>query len=71
MTFTIAQSADGKIDGVTNTDGIAAVGNKLSAEFPHELLVVHDDANELAGGGTSPDASFKLMALHEVLGARS
>ncbi|KAJ0413787.1 hypothetical protein BJY00DRAFT_321544 [Aspergillus carlsbadensis] len=68
MTFTIGESADGKIDGVTNTDGVTAVGTKLNADFPHGLVVVHDDANQLAGGGTAELASFKLVSLEDVLG---
>jgi 3-phytase len=31
-------------------------------------VVVHDDANELKGGGTSEEASFKLVSLADVLG---
>ncbi|KAK0701428.1 hypothetical protein B0T21DRAFT_378937 [Apiosordaria backusii] len=66
-TFTIEGS--GVVDSVSNTDGIAAVGTALGPRYPHGLLVVHDDANELAGGGTSAEASFKLISLAKVLGA--
>ncbi|KAL5324575.1 hypothetical protein ACEPPN_009121 [Leptodophora sp. 'Broadleaf-Isolate-01'] len=66
-TFTITNSKDGKVDHVTNTDGIAAVGNRLNEMFPVGLIVVHDDANELAGGGTAEEASFKLVSLADVL----
>lgn len=66
-TFTITNSADGKVDHVTNTDGIAAVGNRLNAQFPQGLIVTHDDANELPVGGTSEEASFKLTSLADVL----
>ncbi len=66
-TFTITNSKDGKVDHVTNTDGIAAVGNRLNAMFPKGLIVVHDDANELGGGGTAEEASFKLVSLEDVL----
>lgn len=67
--FTIGSSADGSIDAVTNTDGVAAVGTKLTADFPHGLVVMHDDANELPdGGGTHGMASFKLVSLADVLG---
>ncbi|KAL5360789.1 hypothetical protein BJX96DRAFT_184798 [Aspergillus floccosus] len=69
MTFTIGESTDGLIDGVTNTDGVAGVPNRLGADFPHGLLVVHDDANQLAGGGTAELASFKLVSLEDVLGS--
>lgn len=67
MAFTIAAGAG--VDGVTNTDGVAAVGTGLGDKFPKGLVVVHDDANELAGGGTSEEASFKLVPLERILGA--
>ncbi|KAK4099208.1 thermostable phytase [Parathielavia hyrcaniae] len=68
MTFTIAATAE--VDAVSNTDGIAAIGTGLGDRFPGGLVVVHDDANELAGGeGTSAEASFKLLPLDGVLGA--
>ncbi|KAL5335100.1 hypothetical protein BJX70DRAFT_332549 [Aspergillus crustosus] len=69
LTFTIAASEDGALDGVTNTDGVAAVGVKLNEDFPHGLVVVHDDANQLAEGGTAELASFKLVSLLDVLGS--
>lgn len=68
-TFTIAESADGKIDAVTNTDGITAVGTKLGPDFPHGLFVAHDDANELPDGTTSAEASFKMVSLENILGS--
>ncbi|KAJ4993407.1 phytase [Stagonosporopsis vannaccii] len=67
-TFTIVDNEEKGIDHVTNTDGLAAVSNKLNADFPHGLVVTHDDANELADGGTSAEASFKLVSLIDVLG---
>ncbi|KLU84394.1 3-phytase [Magnaporthiopsis poae ATCC 64411] len=69
-TFQIVKSADGQVDAVSNTDGITAVGTALGPDFPYGLVVVHDDANELPGGGTSEDASFKLISLEEILGAK-
>lgn len=69
-TFTITKSANGKIDGVTNTDGLTAVGTSLGPDYPYGLLVVHDDANQLPDGTTSEEASFKLVALDQVLGAK-
>ncbi|KAF6819631.1 3-phytase [Colletotrichum musicola] len=68
-TFTIAKSADGQVDAVSNTDGVTAVGNNLGRDFPHGLLVVHDDANQLPDGTTSAEASFKLVSLEKILGA--
>jgi 3-phytase len=67
-TFTIVDNDEKGIDHVTNTDGLAAVPNRLNADFPRGLIVTHDDANELAEGGTSAEASFKLMSLVDVLG---
>lgn len=69
LTFTVTDTADGQIDHVTNTDGLAAVGANLGPEFPRGLLVVHDDSNELPGGGASEEASYKLVALDEILAA--
>ncbi|KAK4155852.1 3-phytase [Chaetomidium leptoderma] len=72
MTFTIVKGKKGgkeEVDAVSNTDGITAVGTGLGERFPKGLVVVHDDANELAGGGTSAEASFKLVPLENVLGA--
>ena len=67
-TFTIADNEEKGIDHVTNTDGLAAVANRLNADFPYGLIVTHDDANELVEGGTSAEASFKLTSLVDVLG---
>lgn len=67
-TFTIVDNEEKGLDHVSNTDGIAAVGNALNKDFPHGLFVTHDDANELAGGGTAKEASFKLASLVDALG---
>ncbi|KAI0456742.1 hypothetical protein F5B21DRAFT_502039 [Xylaria acuta] len=66
-TFTIIEDADKGIDAVSNTDGLAAVGTSLGPAFPHGLLVVHDDANQLPESGTSDEASFKLISLGDIL----
>ncbi|KAL4933794.1 uncharacterized protein BDV17DRAFT_286606 [Aspergillus undulatus] len=68
LTFTIGEKTDGSVDGVTNTDGAAGVSTGLNGDFPQGLLVVHDDANQLAEGGTAELASFKLVSLADVLG---
>lgn len=68
MTFTIVNNAKAGVDHVSNTDGIAAVGDPLNSDFPGGLFVTHDDANELAGGGTAVEASFKLVSLEDILG---
>ena len=65
-TFSIGASADGSIDAVTNTDGIAAIGTALGSDFPHGLFVTHDDSNELPAGGTAAEASFKLVSLETI-----
>lgn len=68
MTFSVVESRARGVDHVSNTDGIAAVGNVLNADFPLGLFVTHDDANELVEGGTADQASFKLVSLVDVLG---
>lgn len=68
MTFTVVDSKNSEVDHVSNTDGIAAVGNRLNSDFPRGLFVTHDDANELAAGGTAAQASFKLVSLQDILG---
>lgn len=66
--FTIVDNKEKGIDHVSNTDGIAAVGNALNKDFPSGLFVTHDDANELAEGGTAKEASFKMVSLVDILG---
>lgn len=66
MTFAISA---GLVDGVTNTDGIAAVGTALGEVFPRGVVVVHDDANEAPDGTTRQEAAFKLVDLGSILGA--
>lgn len=65
--FTIRTSKDGQIDGVTNTDGIAAVGTALNVDFSRGLVVVHDDVNEAPDGSVNEQAAFKLVSLEDVL----
>jgi 3-phytase len=67
-TFTIVNNEEKGIDHVSNTDGCAAVGNRLNKDFPYGLFVTHDDANELAEGGTAKEASFKLASLVDIFG---
>lgn len=43
------------------------MGNRLNAAFPAGLVVVHNNT-ELKVGGTSEEASFKLVSLVDVLG---
>ncbi|ETS77115.1 hypothetical protein PFICI_10989 [Pestalotiopsis fici W106-1] len=67
LTFTVAANEDKGIDAVSNTDGITAVGASLGDGFPYGIFVTHDDANELAEGGTSEQASFKIVSLADIL----
>ncbi|KAI0870541.1 phytase [Hypoxylon argillaceum] len=66
-TWTTAENTEKGVDAVSNTDGITAVGTSLGSAFPHGLVVVHDDANQLPEGGTSDEASFKLISLGDIL----
>ncbi|GJN80034.1 hypothetical protein PLIIFM63780_003558 [Purpureocillium lilacinum] len=68
-TFTLVASSDGKVDAVSNTDGVTAVGTALGPDFPFGMLVTHDDANQLPNGSTSALASFKITSLSKILGA--
>ncbi|KAI0914187.1 hypothetical protein F4823DRAFT_393475 [Ustulina deusta] len=65
-TFTTVENTEKGIDAVTNTDGLAAVGTSLGPSFPHGLIVVHDDVNQLPISGTSDEASFKLINLGDI-----
>lgn len=67
MTFTISADVEKGIDAVSNTDGITAVGTSLGDEFPYGIFVTHDDANELPSGGTSDQASFKIVNIASIL----
>ncbi|HET9501607.1 MAG TPA: phytase [Marmoricola sp.] len=49
--FGVQGSADGRVDGVSSTDGLAASSADLGPGFADGALVVHDGAN--AGGATS------------------
>ena len=66
-TFVIEGSRDGKVDGVTNTDGIAAMRGPLGEDWPQGVVVVHDDVNRLPNGAASAEASFKIADLGDVL----
>lgn len=66
LTFSIGENAEKYIDAVSNTDGITAVGARLGENFPYGIFVTHDDANELPEGGTSDQASFKIVSLADI-----
>ncbi len=38
---------DGVVDGVTGTDGLAAMGGRVSDAFPEGVVVVQDDVNDV------------------------
>jgi 3-phytase len=61
-TFRIVDNAQGKIDGVTTTDGLDASSAPLGPEYPRGILVVQDDLNTL------PDATqnFKYVSWADV-----
>ncbi|MBU2380682.1 MAG: phytase [Alphaproteobacteria bacterium] len=40
-------AAAGGVDGVTGTDGLAALGGRVSDAFPEGLVVVQDDVNDV------------------------
>jgi 3-phytase len=48
------------VDGVTGTDGIAALGGRVGDRFPEGLVVVQDDVNE---GGTQ---NFKYIDWRDI-----
>lgn len=66
-TFTTVENTEKGVDAVTNTDGLTAVATSLGPMFPHGLVVIHDDANQLPASGTSDEASFKLISLGDIL----
>jgi 3-phytase len=65
--FTISTTKDGKIDRVTNIDGITAVGVTLGPNYSRESVVTHDDVNESPDGSSREAAAFKLVSLADVL----
>ncbi|KAI1120738.1 hypothetical protein F5Y10DRAFT_117608 [Nemania abortiva] len=66
-TFTTVENTEKSVDAVSNTDGITAIGTSLGSAFPHGLIVVHDDSNQLPDSGTSDETSFKLISLGDIL----
>ncbi|MBU1376538.1 MAG: phytase [Alphaproteobacteria bacterium] len=54
--------ANGGVDGVTGTDGVAAIGGQVGA-FPQGLVVMQDDVDEGAAGARQ---NFKLVDWREV-----
>lgn len=70
---------EGSIDPVTHTDGIAAYPGPFAEAFPHGVLVVQDDADQIGPGGLDadlgqagePGQNFKLVPLERVRAALS
>jgi 3-phytase len=56
--------ADGKTDGVEDTDGIDVTNIPLNSDFPHGLLVVQDGYN--FDGSTKKSQNFKLVSWKEI-----
>ncbi len=54
--FSVGPSVDGRVDGVTHTDGLDVVSAGLPS-YPQGLLVVQDDANPTS----EVDQNFKLV----------
>lgn len=54
--------ANGGVDGVTGTDGVAALGGQVGA-FPQGLVVMQDDVDE---GSAGEKQNFKLVDWREV-----
>jgi hypothetical protein len=54
--------ANGGIDAVTGTDGVAALGGQVGA-FPQGLVVMQDDVDD---GATGARQNFKLVHWREV-----
>jgi 3-phytase len=54
--------ANGGIDAVTGTDGVAALGGQVGA-FPQGLVVMQDDVDD---GATGARQNFKLVDWREV-----
>ena len=70
LSFTIPSKKDNSVDRVTNTDGVTAVGTSLGPNFPFGAVVVHDDVNEGPDGAAEGEATFKIVSLGDVLGAK-
>lgn len=65
--FRIADTPDGAIDGVQETDGLTVTATPLGSRFPRGLLVVQDGYNDLP----TENQNFKLVsweAVAEALG---
>jgi 3-phytase len=59
--FTV--TGGGEVDGASVTDGLDAVPGDFGPNFPHGLLVVHDEQNLSPSGGNEPASNLKLVRL--------
>lgn len=57
-TFTIGDSEDGLIDGVSHTDGLTVTSTPISEKLPTGMLVVQDDSN----GDDGATQNFKYVS---------
>ncbi|HEY5558963.1 MAG TPA: phytase [Steroidobacteraceae bacterium] len=63
--FELVEHAAARIDGVSETDGLAITSRPLGARYPHGLLVVQDGSNLPAG----QNQNFKLVSWRDVAAA--
>jgi len=63
--FRIADTEDGSIDGVQETDGLAVTSVRLNALFPQGMLVVQDGYNDLP----TENQNFKLVSWQAIVEA--
>ncbi|MGA0933745.1 MAG: phytase [Pseudohongiellaceae bacterium] len=65
--FRIADTPDGRIDGVQETDGLSVTSRPLGTAFPRGMLVVQDGYNDLP----SEHQNFKLVSWQAIAAALS
>lgn len=65
--FTVIESADGQVDRVTHTDGLAVTA-RAAPGFPQGFLVVQDDENTRPDGSVSTQ-NFKIVDWREIAAA--
>jgi 3-phytase len=58
--------ASNAVDAVRHTDGIEVTSANLGPDLPRGLLVVQDDADDLAGDTGSTRQNFKLISWEEI-----
>lgn len=58
---------NGNVDGVSETDGLAAAAGDFGPAYPRGLLVVHDAVNQKPDGGEEPSSNLKFARLDQVI----